>query len=46
MQRLWEYDEHRIRLGRAGLAYSATFSAAATAHALRMAFSAVAAPAA
>lgn len=44
MQRLCEDREYRVRLGRAGLAYSATFSAAATAHALAAAFTAVAKP--
>jgi len=44
MQRLCEDREHWIRLGRAGLAYSATFSSAATAHALQAAFSAVESP--
>jgi glycosyltransferase involved in cell wall biosynthesis len=41
MQRLCEDQEYRVRLGRAGLAYSATFSSAATAHAWRGAFAAV-----
>jgi len=42
MQRLWEDGEYQRQLGRAGLAYSATFSAADTAHALISAFSAAA----